>query len=102
MFWDGTVNDECEIDLSNHPAAEKFLDAFNGDWNQPAPAFWTHGRNVTRPEAVDLMVSAVLEMDLLQSRESELPSVDDWYTTSQAASLTSIGSCMSPHGSLLT
>ena len=37
------------------------------------------------------MYGAALEIDLLQSRDSNIPSLDDWFSTSEAASLTTLG-----------
>ena len=89
LFVSGTVQDELVIDLP--PAIEKFYNAFNGDWRKPRVSFWTAGRNISKEEAKLLLFGAALEVDLLQSKESELPSLDDWYTVSEAASKSTLG-----------
>ena len=89
LFVSGTMQDEAVIELP--PAVDRFYNAFNGDWRKPRVSFYTAGRNISKEEAQLLLFGAAIEVDLLQSRESELPSLDDWYTVSEAASKSTLG-----------
>jgi hypothetical protein len=85
------LGDEVVLDLSQHPAIRRFFKCFNGDWRQPRVSFWTAGRSISRDEAKILLYASALEVDLLQSREAEIPSLDDWYSVSEAASKCTLG-----------
>ena len=91
VFVNGSIDDDRPLDLAHYPSAQKFLSAWNGDWRSDRVAFWTAGRDVNIEQAKALLFGSALEVDLLQGRENELPSLDDWYTCAQACSKTTLG-----------
>ena len=90
MFTKGSLVVGATLDIDQFLAAKTFLSAFNGDWRNRVPTFYTDGRDMDHCEAKRFMFAAAMGVDLLQSKDSTI-SIDDWFSTSEAAALTSLG-----------
>jgi len=90
MFTKGSLNASVALDIDMFPAAKTFLLAWNGDWQCNVPSFYTDGRDMSHSEAKQFMFAAAMGIDLLQSKDSSI-SIDDWFSTSEAAAATSLG-----------
>ena len=72
-------------------AVETFLKFWNGDWSSPVVTHICGGCCSGPDEARENLFSSAIEVDLLQSRDCDRPSVDDWGTCGAASGKTPCG-----------
>ncbi len=80
-----------ESDAEADSSADTFLKFWNGDWSRPVVVHVCCGCCQDANDARDHMFSAAVGVDLLQSRDCDLPSLDDWGSCGGAAARSSLG-----------
>ena len=64
MFTRGSLIVSATLDIDQYPCAKTFLSAFNGDWRDRVPSFYTDGRDMSHSEAKRFMFAAAMVVDL--------------------------------------
>jgi hypothetical protein len=88
IIGDGLRNDDALV-----AAADRFLKYWNGDWTYPRVSHYCQGEGCCADEenCRDNMYATALSIDLLQSRDVETPSMDDWGSCGEACGKTCAG-----------
>ena len=90
-FQSGSILPSDSFDISQHPIAIAILQNCNGDWTTDVPQVYTAGRDITKEEARELFISSLLAADVLLGNDSNLPSMDDWFSLSEHAAKVVLG-----------
>ena len=71
--------------------AELFLKVWNGSWLGTLPVHHCSGCCDNAEHAQERLFSSAIALDLLQSNEAHMPSMDDWGSSGEAAAATGLG-----------
>lgn len=85
----GVTDLTCDDEMGS--AASDFLRFWNGDWSRPVITHICPGCCAGPDEARANLFSSAIAIDLFQSRESSVPSLDDWGTCGEAVGRSSLG-----------
>jgi hypothetical protein len=81
--------------FEDEPHVAKVLRACNGDWTQPRLAHFCQGCCANEAEAKMLVFTALCEVDLLMSDDTNEPSMDDWFSCGEKAGKIAFGIMLS-------
>ncbi|CAK0885912.1 unnamed protein product, partial [Prorocentrum cordatum] len=81
------------MDLVSDSAAAKFLLKWNGDWTLPKVSHYCSGPDCCGglDDACDQLFGAAIEIDLLMSKDTGAPSLDDWFTCGEVCGKVGLG-----------
>ncbi len=82
---------DLDLDDKKELAASEFLRFWNGDWTRPIVSHICTGCCADLAEAKLNLYSAAIGIDFMQSRDCDVPSLDDWGTCGAATGRTSLG-----------
>ncbi len=82
---------DLDCDDEKKLAASDFLGFWNGDWSRPTVTHICNGCCSGPEEAKANLFSSAVAVDLLLSRECDVPSLDDWGTCGAALGRESLG-----------
>ncbi len=82
---------DLDLDEAKELAVSEFLRFWNGDWARPVVVHVCTGCCSGVVDARQNLFSAAIAIDLLQSRDCDTPSLDDWGTCGAAIGRTSLG-----------
>lgn len=85
---DGSI---LESEDSRRLAVMKFLSFWNGNWRGEQIQHWCSGCCTDVGEAQQRLYASAIEVNLLQSKDIDTPSIDDWGTCGAACGVTSAG-----------
>lgn len=87
----GTSAEWMENEIAEHPFALKLINHLNGDWALPRLVHHCNGCCSDLDACKLTTFSLLIEADITLSRESQLPSQDDWGTCGESSAQISLG-----------
>jgi len=89
--FEGPADDPGDDVESDSSAIQQFLALWNGDWSRPIVSHVCNGCCANEAEAKANLFAAAIGVDILQSRDCDVPSQDDWGSCGAATGRTSLG-----------